>query len=151
MDPESARARFATARVARLATVGEDGRPHLVPIVFALDGDLLYSAVDHKPKRTQRLRRLANIAANPRVSVLADHYEDDWARLWWVRGDGVGRVVEAGAGVEHERAVALLVARYEQYAGRPPAGAAIVVEVGRWSGWSSAGDAAFRSYSGDGG
>jgi PPOX class probable F420-dependent enzyme len=139
MDPESARALFATARVARLATVGGDGRPHLVPIVFALDGDLLYSAVDHKPKRTQRLHRLANIAANPSVSLLVDHYDEDWTRLWWVRADGAGRVVEPGAGVEHERAVELLVARYEQYAEQPPTGAAIVVEIGRWSGWSADG------------
>jgi len=151
MDPESARALFATARVARLASVGEDGAPHLVPIVFALDGDLLYSAVDHKPKRTRRLRRLANIAAHPRVSVLADHYEADWTRLWWARADGVGRVVEAGVGVEFERAVAALVARYEQYAGQPPAGPAIVIEIERWSGWSAAGEVAFRSYSGAGG
>ena len=150
MDPESARALFATARVARLASVGEDGRPHLVPIVFALDGDLLYSAVDHKPKRTQRLRRLANIAANPRVSLLADHYDEDWTRLWWARADGVGRVVEPAAGVEHARAVAALAARYEQYAGQPPAGPAIVVEVERWSGWSAAEGVAFRSYSGGG-
>ena len=148
MDPQSARALFATARVARLASVDEDGRPHVVPIVFALDGDLLYSAVDHKPKRTQRLRRLANIAANPRVSVLADHYDEDWTQLWWARADGAGRVVEPAAGAEHARAVAALVARYEQYTGRPPAGPAIVIEVERWSGWSGE---AFRSYSGGGG
>ena len=148
MDSESARALFATARVARLATVGEDDAPHLVPIVFGLVGDLLYSAVDQKPKRTQHLRRLANITANPRVSVLADHYDEDWTRLWWVRVDGVARVVEPGAGVEHERAVAALAARYEQYAEQPPGGAAIVVEIGRWSGWSAVGKAAFRSYSG---
>jgi PPOX class probable F420-dependent enzyme len=151
MDPQSARALFARARVARLASVGEDGRPHLVPIVFALDGDQLYSAVDHKPKRTQRLRRLANIAANPHVSVLADHYAEDWTHLWWARGDGVGRVVEPGAGRDHERAVAALVARYEQYAGQPPAGPAIVIEIERWSGWSGGGDVPFRSYSGAGG
>ena len=137
MGPDAARALFATARVARLATVGEDGAPHVVPIVFALDGDLLYSAVDHKPKRTQRLRRLANIAANPRVSVLADHYDEDWTRLWWARADGTARVVEPGAGADHERAVALLVGRYEQYAGRPPSGPAIVIEVLRWSGWGA--------------
>jgi PPOX class probable F420-dependent enzyme len=149
MDPESARALFAKARVARLASVGEDGAPHVVPIVFALDGDLLYSAVDHKPKRTRRLRRLANIAANPRLSLLADHYEEDWTRLWWARADGVGRIVEAG--VEFERAVGALVERYEQYAGQPPAGPAIVVEIGHWSGWSAAEGVAFRSYSGAGG
>jgi PPOX class probable F420-dependent enzyme len=137
MDPASARALFATARVARLATVGGDGRPHLVPIVFALDGDLLHSAVDHKPKRTQQLRRLDNVAANPRVCVLADLYDEEWTRLWWARGDGVARVVESGA-QEHARAVKLLVERYAQYAGQPPSGPAIVIDVERWSGWSGA-------------
>lgn len=138
MDPEAARALFAKARVARLASVDEESRPHVVPIVFALDGDLLYTAVDHKPKRTRRLHRLANIAANPNVSVLADHYEEDWERLWWVRADGTAQIVDAGA-PEHGRAVALLAERYSQYVGRPPAGAAIVVKIGRWSGWTAAG------------
>jgi PPOX class probable F420-dependent enzyme len=82
------------------------------------------------------------------VSVLADHYEDDWTQLWWVRADGVAHVVEPGTGAEYARAVASLAARYEQYAGQPPAGAAIVIEIARWSGWSAGGDAAFRSYSG---
>lgn len=140
MDAEAARALFATARVARLASVAEDGRPHLVPIAFALDGDLLHSAVDYKPKRTQRLRRLANIAANPAVSVLADHYDEDWTRLWWVRADGVARVVEPDEGGEYERAIAALVARYEQYRERPPDGPAIAVEVQRWSGWRGGGE-----------
>jgi PPOX class probable F420-dependent enzyme len=134
MDADQARALFDTARVARLATAGADGRPHVVPISFALDGDTLYSAVDHKPKRTLRLRRLANVAANPNVSVLADHYDDDWSTLWWVRADGSARVVAADA-PEHARAVALLAARYEPYRERPPAGPAIAVAVERWTGW----------------
>lgn len=133
MDQDSARTLFATARVARLATVTPDGGPHIVPIVFALAGDELFSAVDHKPKRTERLRRLDNIAVDPRVSVLADHYSEDWERLWWVRADGVARVVERGP--EHSRAVDALVARYEQYAERRPEGPAIVLSVARWSGW----------------
>jgi len=85
----------ASARVARLATVGADGNPHVVPICFALDGDTLYTAVDAKPKSTRALRRLANIRANPRVEVVIDHYEDDWTRLWWVRLAGRARVVES--------------------------------------------------------
>lgn len=135
MDATSARALFGSARVARLATVAADGRPHLVPIVFALDGDAIYSAVDHKPKRTLRLRRLENIAANPNVTVLADDYDEDWTRLWWVRADGTARVLAPGDGPEHARAVTALVARYEQYAQQAPAGPAIVIEVARWSGW----------------
>ena len=78
------RERVRTARVARLATTDPDGRPHLVPIVFVLDGQTLYSAVDAKPKRSRRLRRLANARERPDVTVLVDHYEDDWGRLWWV-------------------------------------------------------------------
>lgn len=136
MDAEEARTLFASAAVARLATCDTAGRPHLVPITFALDGDAIVTAVDHKPKRTTRLRRLANIAANPRVSVLADHYEDDWARLWWARADGTARIIEANA-PDHGDAVALLVERYEQYRQQPPDGPAIVIAVAGWSGWRS--------------
>ena len=88
MDAAAARALFATAPVARLATVGADRRPHVVPITFALDGDTLYTAVDHKPKRTTRLRRLENLAANPRVASSPTTTTSDWSALWWVRADG---------------------------------------------------------------
>jgi PPOX class probable F420-dependent enzyme len=134
VEATEARRLFATAPVARLASVDADGAPHLVPICFALDGDTLYTAVDRKPKRTTRLRRLANVAADPRVSVLADRYEDDWSALWWVRGDGTARIVTAGA-EEHAHVVALLTARYGQYEDEPPEGPAIVVSILRWSGW----------------
>jgi PPOX class probable F420-dependent enzyme len=137
MDPDEARALLASARVARLATADAEGRPHLVPITFAVDGDDIVTAVDHKPKRTSGLRRLANIEANPRVSVLADHYEDDWSRLWWARADGVARVADPGA-AEHERAVSRLAARYPQYQERRPSDAVILISVSRWSGWRAA-------------
>ena len=88
VTPAEARGRFAAARVARLATADATGQPHLVPVTFAVAGDMVYTAVDAKPKRTTALRRLANVAANPRVSLLVDHYDDDWSRLWWVRADG---------------------------------------------------------------
>jgi len=134
VDAAEARALFATARVARLGSVDAEGSPHVVPICFALDGDTIYTAIDHKPKRTTRLRRLANVAANPHVSVLADRYEDDWSALWWARADGMARIVAAGT-EEHARAVALLTGRYSQYEDEPPEGSAIVVGVSRWSGW----------------
>ena len=138
MDGSEARRRFAAARVARLATAGADGRPHVVPVVFAVAGDTVYTAVDDvKPKTTTRLRRLANIAANPAVALLADHYEDDWSALWWVRADGTARLLEP-ADEEAGRARALLVARYRQYREAPPPGVAIAVDVGRWSGWAAA-------------
>jgi PPOX class probable F420-dependent enzyme len=120
----------AHARVAHLATVGADGRPHVVPICFALDGDTLYTAVDEKPKSTRALRRLANIKANPHVEIVVDHWEEDWSRLWWVRLFGVARVVEHDA-----RALELLLAKYEQYRERPPEGPFVVVTVQRRSEW----------------
>ena len=137
MEPSDARARFVASRVARLATVAADGRPHLVPVVFAVEGDTVYSAVDDaKPKATPRLRRLANIAANPAVALLADHYADDWTALWWVRADGTARVIEPGE-PEAARASTLLATRYEQYRGAPPPGPVIAVDVARWAGWAA--------------
>ena len=131
LGADEARARFATARVARLATITPEGRPHVVPIVFALAGDVLYSAVDAKPKRTTALQRLANIAADPRAAVLADHYADDWTRLWWVRADGSARVTEAGSEVLDR-----LAEKYPQYRTAPPPGPALEITVQRWSGWA---------------
>jgi PPOX class probable F420-dependent enzyme len=124
-----------SARVARLATVGVDGRPHLVPVCFALVDDTAYSAIDHKPKRTTRLRRLANIEATGRACLLVDHYSDDWATLWWVRVDGRGRVVTDDR--EAARAIAALTNRYQQYAQTPPTGPVLAVDVTAWSGWSA--------------
>jgi PPOX class probable F420-dependent enzyme len=129
----TARERFAAARVARLATTGPDG-PHVVPIVFAVAGDTIYHAVDHKPKRTTALKRLSNLEADPRASVLADGYDEDWERLWWVRADGTARILPAG----HEEAIGLLCERYPQYAGRPPQGPVVAIDVSRWSEWSAA-------------
>lgn len=135
MTPDDARRRFAAARVAHLATADASGRPHLVPFVFALAGDTVYSAVDHKPKRTTALRRLVNIAENPAVSVLADEYDDEeWTRLWWVRGDGFARVLDPSS-PECREGLQLLCERYAQYAARPPEGPVIAADVGRWSGW----------------
>ncbi len=130
------RERVRDARVGRLATIDAEGRPHLVPICFVLEGETLYSAVDEKPKRSKRLKRLENIRRRPEVTVLVDHYEEDWSRLWWVRLDGSAKVLEDGPDREH--ALALLQAKYEQYRAEPPTGAVIAVQVGRWRGWSSA-------------
>jgi PPOX class probable F420-dependent enzyme len=126
------RRRFATAAVARLATLSADGCPHLVPVVFALAGDTVYTAVDGKPKSTRRLRRLANIAANPRVSLLVDHYDDDWTQLWWVRADGLACILDDEAA---DGARALLRAKYPQYQVVPLDGPVIAVHVSRWSSW----------------
>ncbi|MEU4450111.1 TIGR03668 family PPOX class F420-dependent oxidoreductase [Nocardioides sp. NPDC023903] len=129
-EEQWARERFAGARVARLATVSADAAPRIVPIVFALVGDVIITAVDHKPKSTTRLRRLEDIAANPAVSLLVDAYDDDWSQLWWARADGVARVHAT-----HD--LAPLVAKYADYREQPPTGPVIVIEVTRWSSWSA--------------
>ncbi len=135
MTPAEARARFAAARVARLATADASGRPHLVPVAFAVAEDTIYSAVDAKPKRTRALRRLANVRANRAVSLLVDHWdEDDWGALWWARADGRGRVLDPGD-PEARRAVDLLRERYPR---QRDAGEVLAVEVERWSGWAAA-------------
>jgi PPOX class probable F420-dependent enzyme len=134
LSPGEARQRLVTARVARLATVSAAGQPHLVPVTFAADGDTLCIAIDHKPKSTLRLKRLANIAVNPTVALLADHYADDWTQLWWSRADGEATVLTEPA--DTARPVALLAARYPQYQATPPTGPVIAITVTTWTGWS---------------
>jgi PPOX class probable F420-dependent enzyme len=136
MDGKTMKRRLLEARVARLATVDRHGRPHLVPITFAVDGDVLYFAVDAKPKSTNDLQRLRNIAVNPGVSVLVDHYEEDWTRIWWVRVDGAARTLDDRA--ESERAIELLTSKYEQYRRQRPPGPVVAISIDRLSGWSSA-------------
>jgi PPOX class probable F420-dependent enzyme len=132
LDPGEARRRFASARVARLATADATGLPHVVPLVFAVRSSTIYSAVDAKPKRTTALRRLANVRANPRVALLVDEYTDDWTRLWWARADGVARVLDSSS-----EALGLLAAKYTQYRDNHPDGPFLAIEVRRWSGWSA--------------
>jgi PPOX class probable F420-dependent enzyme len=138
VTPEQARDRFASARVARLATAAADGRPHVVPIVFAVararDRDRIYSAVDQKRKRTTELRRLANIAENPQITVLVDHYEDEWDKLWWARADGHGRILDPVDDIEAQHAIELLRSRYPQ---QRATGVVLAIDVDRWSGWSA--------------
>jgi PPOX class probable F420-dependent enzyme len=130
-----ARRRFGAAHVARLATVRPDGRPHIVPVVFVLDGDRISLAVDEKPKRSADLQRIQNIRANPEVSLLVDHYDDDWSQLWWVRADGLARLVEAGA--EHEAAARLLTAKYAPYQTGQAFETAVTIDVTGWTGWAA--------------
>lgn len=123
------------SRVARLASVTPGLQPHLVPVTFALVDKVVYTAVDHKPKQTKELMRLRNVAAHPDVSLLADHYEDEWSNLWWVRIDGQGRILRR----DDEREVALdaLEEKYEQYRESRPDGAVIAIDITRWRGWSA--------------
>ncbi len=135
LDGAACRRLLGAARSLRLATVGVDGAPHIVPIVFALSGDTVVSMVDGKPKTTTALRRLANIAHEPRVSLLADRYDEDWNLLWWVRADATGVVSDGPA--ELARARGLLAARYPQYRATPPEGPLLLLRVTRITGWAA--------------
>jgi len=132
VDGAEARRRLIAAPVGHLATVARDGRPHVVPFCFAVAGETLYSAVDHKPKTTTRLRRLDDIATHPDVTVLVDHYDADWSRLWWVMVRGRALVLD-----DDERGRAALTAKYPQYRDLPPRGPFIRVamETSQW--WSA--------------
>jgi PPOX class probable F420-dependent enzyme len=123
------------ARVGRLATVTASGMAHVVPVCFALVDDVVYSAVDNKPKRSANLRRIANIVATGSTSLLVDHFEEDWSMLWWVRLDGTGRLVDHDD--EARAALAALTAKYQQYQQRPPDGAIIAIDVQHWTSWSA--------------
>ncbi|HEX4820716.1 MAG TPA: TIGR03668 family PPOX class F420-dependent oxidoreductase [Acidimicrobiales bacterium] len=127
--------RVVNARVARLATHNPSGAIDLVPITFVVIDDAIVTAVDHKPKRTAKLQRLENIRRNPDVTVLVDHYVDDWTALWWVRVRGHATVHDA---VPADALVALSD-KYEQYRQRPPAGPAIVVRVHDVLAWNAGG------------
>ena len=120
--------------MARLATTDPDGRPHLVPIVFALEGDTLYSAVDRKPKRSTKLRRIDNVRVRPDVTILVDHYEEDWGRLWWIRLRGRARVLDEGE--ERDHALELLKEKYPQYRAEQPVGPVMAVDVTEVRGWA---------------
>ncbi len=132
------RQRVRAAPVARLATVTPDGRPHLVPVCFALlatgDRDVIVSGTDEKPKRSLSLQRLRNLRANPAAALIVDHYEDDWTRVWWVRVDGRGRVLDDGP--ERDAAIDALREKYVQYEQVGLPGAVLVIDVERWRGWS---------------
>jgi PPOX class probable F420-dependent enzyme len=134
VDEDQLRRRVAEARVARVGTVDEQGRAHLVPIVFVVDGDRLYSATDDGPRPVKRLR---NLARDPRVTVLVDAYDEDWSTVWWVRLRGRGRAVEDAA--ERANARRLLWEKYPQFGGAPAAGTAgpvMAVDIEQWSGWA---------------
>ena len=132
---EEARRRIAAARVGRLASVDANGRPHVVPICFAMSGDQVVSVVDRKPKRTSQLRRLENVRRTPDVQLMVDYYDDDWSLLWWVRIVGRGRVIEHGSA--REKAVDLLAAKYVQYREHRPMGPVLLIEITRISSWQA--------------
>jgi PPOX class probable F420-dependent enzyme len=129
------RARVAAARVARLATVRADGTPHIVAVTFALDNDIVVSAVDHKPKRTQQLQRLRNLEERPTASLLVDHYEDDWSKLWWVRLDLDVEIVRDGP--RRTGLLEPLIRKYADYRVTAPRGPVLVMAVRSTTSWSA--------------
>jgi PPOX class probable F420-dependent enzyme len=143
MDMETMRALVASVPVGHLATVRRDGRPHVVPICFVVTDDVVYSAVDDKPKRHRHLQRVSNVKATGAASLLVDEYNDDWSRLWWVRLDGRARLVDNP--VETERAISSLKIKYPQYRDRPPLGPVLALHVERWVGWSAIAGGVSRS------
>lgn len=131
-----------SAQVGRIASLDTLGAPHVAPVCYVLDGvERLYWIVDNKPKASRDLKRLKNIRSNPRVAMLVDYYTEDWLTLWWIRVDGSARIVTDDA--EHLRAVDLLSRKYWQYAGDPPSGPSIAIDIQRWRSWraSSSGSA----------
>lgn len=132
---DDAAERFAAAPAAVLATINAGGAPHLVPVVFAVHRDVIYTAVDAKRKSTRELRRLANIEADARVCLIVDHYTDDWTQLWWVRADGTAAVHHSGDAMA--RGYALLRQKYAQYERLALNGPVISVTVRRWSSWEA--------------
>jgi PPOX class probable F420-dependent enzyme len=127
--------RLRDARVGRLATADATGHPHVVPFVYAPEGETLYWAVDDKPKRSRDLKRLANIRENARVEVLVDGYDEDWTKLWWVRATGTARILEPGA--QWDRAISALAEKYKHYAESPPEGPVVAIDLERVSGWQA--------------
>ena len=137
LEPARQRELLGAAPVGRLATLRPDGTPRLVPITYVLLDGVVCSAVDEvKPKRSSRLARLDDVRRDPRVGLVVDHYDADWARLWWVRVDGTAAVHEDGA--LRERALDALVAKYPPYAAARPAGPVLVVTPTAWAGWTAA-------------
>jgi PPOX class probable F420-dependent enzyme len=131
LPPAIAEERLGHARIGRLATVTPDGRPHVVPVCFALHDGRIFTAVDAKPKATRALQRLENVRAHGSASLLVDHYEEDWTRLWWVRADGPAQVIAA------EDAIDALAAKYEQYRSARPDGPVIAIAPERWRSWAA--------------
>ena len=138
LDEPEARSRLAKARVATLATVRRDGRPHVVPIVFGVEGETIYSVADPKPKAGLDLLRHRNVAGNPAVSLLVHYYQEPWADIWWVRADGRARVADDGP--DRDAAIRLLRDKYPDYATwSTPFGAAMVIEIERVTSWALGG------------
>jgi PPOX class probable F420-dependent enzyme len=133
VDEAEARRRFADGRVARIATVDPGGRPRVVPCCFVLDGDVVYSAVDEKPKRSPELARLRDMATNPDVTLVVDHYDEDWDTVWWARVRGTARMADGDEEAEGKR---LLREKYPQYQAHQ-LGRVVAIDLTEVRGWAA--------------
>jgi PPOX class probable F420-dependent enzyme len=133
MKAQLMRQRLGEVEVACLATITKRGRPHVVPCCFVLVGNVVYTAVDAKPKSTTSLRRIENITTHPEATLLVHHYDHDWSRLWWIRLDGSGRIVPGSD--ERDLAIEHLTAKYPQYRHMPISGRVIGIDVHTWRSW----------------
>ncbi len=124
-------------RLGHLATITPAGFPHVVPVVFTVVGGRVVTPIDWKPKTGKTLQRIANLEANPAVSLVVDHYEEDWAKLWWVRMDGSATLHHEGA--RRDEAIAALESKYQQYRDRPLDGPVILIDVDRVTFWPATG------------
>jgi PPOX class probable F420-dependent enzyme len=129
--PKEAQTKLKSARVARLATVDQRCRPHLVPICFAYADGVFYTAVDRKPKRVsaKELARVRNIRTRPAVALIVDQYREDWRRLWYVLVQGRATLVPPSAGQERAKAIRQLRAKYAQYAGGMLPDDALIIRI----------------------
>jgi PPOX class probable F420-dependent enzyme len=127
----AARVKLKEARIARLATLDAQYGPHIVPVCFAYDGKVFYSAVDRKPKRVapEKLARLQHITARPQVALLIDNYDEDWTRLWYILARGKAKLVPRSARKERARAINRLKKKYPQYAAGMLANDAPIIRI----------------------
>jgi PPOX class probable F420-dependent enzyme len=111
------RTKLKEARVARLATLSAESRPHVVPVCFVYDGSVFYTAIDKKPKRLapERLARVRHIRAMPRVALLIDEYCEEWTRLWYILVRGTAKLIPKSASKERAKVIRQLRQKYPQY------------------------------------
>jgi PPOX class probable F420-dependent enzyme len=138
LGQDEMRHRIEQQRVVRLATIDDRGRAHVVPVIFAVDGDIFYSPTDRtKAEKPRPPKRLRNLDHDPRVTILADFYHEDWLKAWWVRIRGTGRVI--GDSPERQHAIGLLDRKYKQFAGEAyveDGGPMVAVDIKDWLGWA---------------
>lgn len=133
--PPEGLASLLRARRGYLGTLGTDGGPHILPVCFTWAGDVIWTAIDGKPKARAEQQRVKDIQANPRISFTVDRWDEDWSRLAWLQARGTARILPEGP--EASKAIEALISKYAQYLDTPISGPVIRLEVEKWVGWSA--------------